>query len=126
MNTNIINLINDFAKNNRIGKARVEELVVNVISNCVPSSVKKNRIPKQKIQKTSRNDLHNFIKSEIVTMAKNFEVFSIVDVATKLSVSPYLVHRAVMECKNDNILKNVEKVENGKRGRKATMFMINS
>ena len=125
MNTNIINLINDFAKNNRIGKARVEELVANVISNCQPVT-KKVRVPKQKIQKTSRNDLHSFIKSEVVTMAKNFEVFSIADVATKLSVSPYLVHRAVMECKNENLLKTAEKIENGRRGRKAVMFMINS
>ena len=34
MNTTITNLINDFAKNNRIGKARVSALASKIIENC--------------------------------------------------------------------------------------------
>ena len=77
MNTNLTTLINEFAKNNRIGKARVEELVSKVVSNCQIVTPKKVRIPKQKIEKTSRNARRDFIKNEIETMAKNFEVFSV-------------------------------------------------
>ena len=126
MNTNLTTLINEFAKNNRVGKARVEELVSKVVSNCQITTPKKVRIPKQKIEKTSRNARRDFIKNEIETMAKNFEVFSVLGVAKKLYASPYLVHKIIMECQSENTIKMVDKVKNGKRGRSAIMFMINS
>lgn len=116
MNTNITNLINDFAKNNRIGKARVEELVSKVIENCSTKTREK--------KATKRENQFNFIKNEVITRAKNFEVFTIMQLATKLNVSPYLVHKAVMECKSENIVKSSEPVKvPGVRGRQATLWM---
>jgi hypothetical protein len=117
MNTQITNLINDFAKNNRIGKARVEALVSKVMENC------SNKTREKKPSK--RESQFSFIKNEVITRAKNFEVFSILQLARKLEVSPYLVHKAVMECQRENLIKSVqpEKIP-GTRGRQATLWMI--
>lgn len=124
VNTQIINIINDFAKSNRIGKARVEELVSKVLENCKTQTKEKT----VRTKSPSKRDMQfNFIKGEIEILAKNYEVFSVLGIARKFEVSPYIVHKAIMECKNENLIKqaNIEKTP-GSRGRQATLWMINS
>lgn len=124
MNTQIISIINEFAKSNRVGKSRVVELVSKVLENCTPQT--KEKAPRTKTP-SKRDSQFDFIKSEIVNSAKKYEVFSVLGIARKFQVSPYIVHKAIMECKNENIIKlaNVEKAP-GTRGRQATLWMINS
>ena len=117
MNPNISSLITDFAKNNRIGKQRVEEFVSKIVENC---SCKQNSESKSK-----RDNQFLFVKNTIIARAKNFEVFSYRQISQDLGVSMYLVHKAVKECKKENIVKQAEYERvPGARGKQTPLWML--
>ena len=117
MNSNISSLITDFAKNNRIGKQRVEEFVSKIVENC---SSKQNSKSNSK-----RDNQFLFVKNAIIARAKNFEVFSYKQISQDLGVSMYLVHKAVKECKKENIVKQAEYERvPGARGKQTPLWML--
>ena len=123
MNTTITNLINDFAKNNRIGKARVEELASKIIENCAPVKTvskkqKKEKTPSKRVQQST------FIRNEIINRANRFEVFSLNQVAGDLGVSRYLVKEIVENLQKENVIKPTAPEKISSKGRPSVLWML--
>lgn len=133
MKNTLNNLISEFASENSLDQERVEELIINILTASVKPKYKrpkeeviqKRRVTDKEISDLSRKEVRQFVKNEVIKMAKNFGVFSINGVAEKLNVSPYVVQKVIKECKEDNILKPFDGIENPGKGRMPRFFTLN-
>lgn len=108
MNTNITNMIQNFAKTNKVSRVKVENLVLEALK--ASGAIK-----------TSRK--LNALNKSIETMAKNFETFTVSELMSKFNVCRPTVVKALEDCRKKGVIAPLGKMPSGK-GRKHVVWGI--
>lgn len=114
MNTNITNMIQNFAKSNKVSRVKVENLVLEALkaSGALKVHQKRGRKP-------------NGLNKNIENMAKNFETFTVVELMSKFNVSRPTIVKAIEDCQKNGVISPLGKMSTGK-GRNHTVWGISS
>jgi len=114
MNTNITNMIQNFAKTNKVSRVKVENLVLEALkaSGTIKTPKKRGRKP-------------NTLNKSIETMAKNFETFTVSELMSKFNVCRPTVVKALEDCRKKGVIAPLGKMPSGK-GRKHVVWGISN
>lgn len=110
MNADITNMIQNFAKSNKVSKVKVENLINDIF----------------KVSNKTKGRKPLGIPSKIEELAKNFEVFSVHEIVERFNVSRVTADKAIKECHAKGVVKIVgKKPSKTGHGRKDVVWGIN-
>lgn len=122
MNANVIALIASFAKTNKIGKAKVEAFVSELVE-AIPQA-SGNKVGRKASVETV--ELRNSVMAALDELKD--KAFTVKEVAEKLKAEPVHIHNALKFSKENNKISldvvGKAQVESGKRGKKPVLYKI--
>lgn len=122
MNANVIALIASFAKANKIGKAKVEAFVSELVEMLPQASG--NKVGRKASVETV--ELRNSVMAALDELKD--KAFTVKEVAEKLQAQPIHIHNALKFLKENNKISldvvGKAEVESGKRGKKPVLYKI--
>jgi len=122
MNANVIALIASFAKANKIGKAKVEAFVSELVEMMPQAS--SNKVGRKASVETV--ELRNSVMTALDELKD--EAFTVKEVAEKLQAEPIHIHNALKFLKENNKISldvvGKAEVESGKRGKKPVLYKV--
>lgn len=122
MNANVIALIASFAKTNKIGKAKLEAFVSELVEMLPQTSG--NKVGRKASPETV--ELRNSVMVALDELKD--KAFTVKEVAEKLKAEPIHIHNALKFLKENNKISldvvGKAEVESGKRGKKPVLYKI--